>query len=461
MPEQTKVTPKTTTEEIKPIIEVDNLSVTYFMGRSNEVKALQDVSLKIYPGEFIIFFGPSGCGKSTLLYSIAGLETHARGRIVVDGKNVAQLKKNEVAEYRQKKIGMIFQAFYLINSLSVIKNVVLPQIAVNADRIARVSKAKKLLEHFSVSTQAEKLPTELSGGQQQRVAICRALMNDPQIVLADEPVGNLDSKSSRDVMELISELNSDQHKTIILVTHDPSHLNLAHRVFYMKDGKIVDIKVNNAITEAVEMEWGAKQAPNVSKELELLIRTYSGIAPGQLGGLLIPFKAKQVVAEVLTGMSAEELNKIEKQVQQMMLSSLEDKDRLVSFLDRPASEGGIELDKRTAVKLGEKIERVLEEIRVLQKDEKDQKEGRVRGVDKQASEARSYLLEAFNVDLQDRRQVMALDKALSQRLTNKIDKEQLGTLLYQSLPNGPGLDRRVARKMAKHFELLMLGKFNG
>ncbi len=459
MPETEKTTPNP--EEARPIIEVNNLSVTYFMGRSNEVKALQDVSLKIYPGEFIIFFGPSGCGKSTLLYSIAGLETHTHGDILVDGKNVAKMKKNEIAEFRQKKIGMIFQAFYLINSLSIVKNVVLPQIAINAERISRLTKAKKLLEHFGVSTQADKLPSELSGGQQQRVAICRALMNDPQIVLADEPVGNLDSKSSRDVMELIGELNSDQKKTIILVTHDPSHLNLAHRVFYMKDGKVIDVKVNNAINEAVIDGWSLKEAPTVSKELELLIRTYSGIAPGQLGGLLIPFKAKQVVAEVMTGMSAEELNKIEKQVQQMMLSSLEDRERLISFLDRPESEGGVELDKRTALRLGEKIERVLEEIRVLQKEEKEQKEGKIRGVDKQASEARSYLLETFNVDLHDQKQVQAMDKAIAQRLTNKIDKNQLSELLHQPLPAGPDLDRRIARKIAKHFELLMLGKFSG
>ena len=177
----------------EPIIKIKELNVVYFMGKSNEVHALRNINLEIYPGEFIIFFGPSGCGKSTLLYSIAGLETNINGNIMLNGKDIASMKQKELEDFHRQKIGMIFQAYYLISSLSVANNVVLPQIFIEKNRIERKKKALELLQHFGVSGEADKLPSELSGGQQQRVAICRSLMNDPEVLLADEPVGNLDS----------------------------------------------------------------------------------------------------------------------------------------------------------------------------------------------------------------------------------------------------------------------------
>src|SRR6056297_2087061 len=204
----------------KPIIKIKDLNVTYFRGRPNEIKALDDISLDIYSGEFVIFFGPSGCGKSTLLYAVSGLETNITGNIFIDDKNIAQMKNREIEHFHQKKIGMIFQAYYLIHSLDVLKNVVLPQMALNVGKKKREKKALQLLEHFGVKEQRAKLPNELSGGQLQRVAICRALVNEPDVLLADEPVGNLDSKSAEEVMNLLKDLYDNQGKTVILVTHN-------------------------------------------------------------------------------------------------------------------------------------------------------------------------------------------------------------------------------------------------
>ncbi|MDD5623740.1 MAG: ABC transporter ATP-binding protein [Candidatus Peribacteraceae bacterium] len=230
----------------QPIISVRKLCVTYFPGKSNEVRALKDVSLDINPGEFIIFFGPSGCGKSTLLYSISGLEKKITGDILVKGENLPTMTPRQRETFHQRTIGMVFQAYYLIASLSVLDNVTLPQVALNEPAHVRNAKALELLKKFGVFEQAKKLPTELSGGQQQRVAICRSIMNDPDILFADEPVGNLDSKSSEEVMELLRELNERDHKTVILVTHDPSHLHHAHRVFFMRDGQIIRVQQNTA-----------------------------------------------------------------------------------------------------------------------------------------------------------------------------------------------------------------------
>ncbi len=234
-----------------PLIEVKKLNVVYFPGKNNEVQALKDITLDIYPGEFIIFFGPSGCGKSTLLYSISGLETNISGDVIVKGQNLPSMTKRQHEVFHQKTIGMVFQAFYLIPSLSVLQNIALPQMAIDAGTAAREERALKLMERFGIAAQGVKLPQELSGGQQQRVALCRSLMNDPEILFADEPVGNLDSKSSEEVMKLLRELNDRDKKTIILVTHDPSHLHNTHRVFYVRDGQIVRVQEN---TEAQRKE---------------------------------------------------------------------------------------------------------------------------------------------------------------------------------------------------------------
>lgn len=441
----------------KPIIKIENLNVTYFPGKDNEVKALQNINLELYPSEFIIFFGPSGCGKSTLMYSIAGLQPNVKGDIYVDEKNLSKMSPKEIEIYHQKKTGMVYQAFYLINSITVLKNVQMPQIAIGAKKKEREKRATELLEHFGVKAQAHKLPMELSGGQQQRVAICRALVNDPDILLADEPVGNLDSKSAHDVMSLLQELNQKQKKTVILVTHDPSYLGYAHRVVYMRDGKLIEVKVNNSVAQ-VESE-GLK--PSIPKELELLVRTYSSILPNQIGGLLIPFKAKQIVSEVLTEMNLEGINKIEKMVEKLLISGNEDNNVTFDFLDKDESKGGMGMDKRTARYLTDKIKDVVKEIKTLEGKEKEMENNNdPNGKPNELRHIRNYLLNTFEVDLKNTDELKKIDALINERLENKIDKSQLQKLL--DLPinkGGGGIDKRIAQKMAQRLELLILGKY--
>lgn len=442
---------------VKPIINIKKLNVVYGLGKSNEFYALKNINLEIYPGEFVIFFGPSGCGKSTLLYSIAGLETNIQGDIYVDDKNLSNLSDKEIELIHQMKIGMIFQAYYLISSLSVFKNVILPQIAIGADSAERAGKAMKLLEHFGVKEQANKPPADLSGGQQQRVAICRALINDPDILLADEPVGNLDSKSSEDVLNLLKNYNEKHKKTVVLVTHNPAHLNYAHRVFYMKDGIIIDTKANQPINR--EFNKNKEEQVTLSKELELLARTYSNISSNQLGNLLIPFKAKQIVSEALIDMTAEEIGQIEKKTEELLIRGISDSGLIAKFFDADINKGGLGMNKNTAIKLADKIKGIIKEIKLLEAEEEKIRLKQITEND-EASQLRRYLLDTFNISLADQNSLNAMNSAIRNRIENKIDREIFQKTLDMPIAKGGvGLDKRSARKLAKRLELLILGKY--
>jgi len=444
----------------KPIIKISKLNVIYFLGRSNEIRALTDINFDIFSGEFIIFFGPSGCGKSTLLYSIAGLEKNIKGDIIVDEKNLSDFSPDKLEEYHQKKVGMIFQSYYLINSLNVLENIVLPQIALGISKKKRTKRAFELLEYFRVKDQADKLPSELSGGQQQRIAICRALVNDPDILLADEPVGNLDSKSAEDVMELLKELNKKFKKTIILVTHNPAHLNFAHRVFYMKDGKVIEGKTNKAINLEAMSEGGMAIGPSVAKDMELLARTYSSLTSSNIGNLLLPFKAKQIVSEVLVNMTSEELGKIEKRVESLIMVGIYDEKATYEYFDSSLEKGGLGMDSRTAKKLAEKIVGIVKEIKKLEEEENKIKQSETADMGEEIMEVRHYLFKSFNININNFSALETINKAIKDRMLNNIDKDVFQKKINLSVRNGgAGIDERTARKLAKRLELLILGKY--
>lgn len=443
---------------MEPIIKIKNLNVIYFLGKSNQVNALKNINLEVYPGELIIFFGPSGCGKSTLLYSIAGLETNIQGDVLIGEDNLSRLKAKQLEKIHREKIGMIFQAFYLINSLTVLNNVCLPQIFVNKAWGERKKWGMELLNYLNITPQASKLPTELSGGQQQRVAIARALVNDPAILLADEPVGNLDSVSAQDVMDLLKDLNEKHNKTVILVTHNPAHLHYAHRVFYMKDGSVIETKVNRKIGEKIAAE--AKPVISISKELELLARTYSSITSSEVGNLLIPFKAKQIVSEVLIDMTVEEVEKIEKRVENFLMTGVKDNEATFKYLDEGIEKGGLGLDKRVAEKIVNKTKEIISEIKYLEEEDKKILTQGKEAVKEEVAQARHYLLEAFGVEIKQPATIEALNRAIEERLANNIDREGFRAKLDLPIAKGgAGFDRRTARKLARRMELLILGKY--
>lgn len=225
---------------MKPIIELKKVWKTYPMGLT-KVHALRGINLQVRPKEFLAVQGPSGSGKSTAMNLIGCLDIPTEGHIYLDGKDISELSESDLAQIRGRKIGFIFQRFNLIDTLTALENVTLPMTFQDIPENERRRKATELLTKFGLGQRLDHKPNELSGGQQQRVAIARALAVDPPVILADEPTGNLDSKTGKEVMKYLRELN-DQGKTIVMVTHDDNLAHYADRIEFLKDGQIVNSK---------------------------------------------------------------------------------------------------------------------------------------------------------------------------------------------------------------------------
>jgi len=224
------------------VIITENLTEEYLLGKV-VVPALRGVNLKIKRGEFAVIMGPSGSGKSTLLNLIGGLQKPTGGRVLINGIDLSTLNENQLAIFRRKNVGFVFQAYNLIPTLTAIENVELPMIFYNIPPNERKRRAEKLLHSLGLGDRLHHRPSELSGGEQQRVSIARALANNPEIILADEPTGNLDTKTGRRIMEEIVKVNRDFGKTIVMVTHDPEVAHFGDRIIHIRDGKIENIEI--------------------------------------------------------------------------------------------------------------------------------------------------------------------------------------------------------------------------
>jgi putative ABC transport system ATP-binding protein len=220
------------------IIRLKNVHREYLMGHTL-IHAVNGVSLEINRGEFVAIIGPSGSGKSTMMNLVGALDFATTGDIFLDKINIELLEESDLAQLRGKKIGFIFQTFNLIPTLTALENVMLPMIFQGIDKETRIEKATKTLVRLNMGHRLDHLPNELSGGERQRVAIARALSNDPDVILADEPTGNLDSKTGEEVVKIFEELNKEG-KTIIMVTHDHNMAKHAKKVYRLKDGIIVN-----------------------------------------------------------------------------------------------------------------------------------------------------------------------------------------------------------------------------
>ena len=220
------------------VIKCVDLVKTYNAGKVNEYRALKGINMTIKEGDFISIIGSSGSGKSTLLNLISCLDTPTSGDVYVDGTALSQLGDNDRARLRNKKLGFIFQQFNLLRGMTAYENVELTMRFAGIGKKERNERVLELLKKVGLENKAKNRPTEMSGGEQQRVAIARALANDPRIILGDEPTGNLDTTTGATIMELLTELNKDQGKTLVMVTHDPAIAKKAHRTVKIKDGVI-------------------------------------------------------------------------------------------------------------------------------------------------------------------------------------------------------------------------------
>ena len=417
-----------------PIIKIENLSVVYNPGKSSEFWALKDINIEIYEGEYVIFFGPSGCGKSTLLYCLAGLETPTKGRILVDKKDVAQFSLKEIEYHRRLKMGIIFQSFNLISTLNVLDNVTLPHIFGKIRKKERDEKARFLLRRFGIEDLMHRFPRELSGGQQQRVAITRALIYSPSILLADEPVGNLDSKSAENTMKLLDEINKKDKKTVILVTHDPNYLYYANRVFYIKDGRITKV-ISNPEKLTPALSKNKKNTP-----LERLAIIYPYLTETKL-------KAKVILNHILIPYDIETQQRIEEVIDKYLLKKISEREML-DALNKPP----INLYIQTANNLTKEIIKIATEIDIL----KDEEHPGLTPIEEKAIALRGFLLDTYSGKLSSE-QIKRLELALRKMLTGEIRKSDFEKMLDLSwAKGGVGLNRRTAKKFAREIELILM-----
>jgi putative ABC transport system ATP-binding protein len=228
----------------EPIIKLENVWRTYQLGKT-QVHALRGLSLEILPGAFVAIMGSSGSGKSTLLNIVGCLDTPSQGKVFLKNKDISLMTESQLAQFRGKILGFIFQEFNLLTNLSAVENVMLPMIFQGVPLKERRQKAEDLLISVDLQDRISHEPGELSGGQRQRVAIARAFANDPEVIIADEPTGNLDSSTGRKIMEMLVNFHQKDGKTVVVVTHDPKIAGYAEQIINIEDGKIISDRQTN------------------------------------------------------------------------------------------------------------------------------------------------------------------------------------------------------------------------
>lgn len=429
----------------KPAIEADHLVITYNKGKSNEFNALKDVCVQIYPREYIILFGPSGCGKSTLLYTMLGGVPPAGGHMYVKGEDIYAYTPAEMNRYQQATIGIVYQAFNLLMSISVVDNVALPRLFLGQPPSERNARASTLLRRFGIPQRLEnKLPMEMSGGQQQRVAVARALVNDPEILLADEPVGNLDSISAEHVMESFKEINEKDRKTVILVTHDAKYLPYAHRVFYMRDGELRRIVMNPEMPQILHVKPGE----TIVTEIEQLARLYPYAEPLEL-------KVKSIVNFATQSIGFSQLERLEKAILEVLKGNMDDQ-LLLDFLMKRVHDGGVGLHREQAAEITKKLFTLMQYSKdVLQFREEVHNDNMFLHQRKFIDRLLFYISSEIGV-ASTKEQLGILRTAVAERvggIINGTDFEERLALPFTM--GGAAYDEDTAYKISRHLEKLI------
>jgi putative ABC transport system ATP-binding protein len=429
---------------IEPIIKVKNIKVVYNEGKSNEFYALRDESLEIYPNEYIILFGPSGCGKSTLLYSLLGILPPTSGEVLVKNENPYKYDVKNMVRFQRSVVGIIYQSFNLIPSLTVIDNVALPLIFAGIPKAERDRRAMKLLKRFGVDQQAYKLSTNLSGGQSQRVAVARSLVNDPEILFADEPVGNLDSLSADQVMGTLEEINSKDRKTVILVTHDAKLLPYAHRVYYLRDGQVEREVINPEKIQIKQTDPGT----SILSEIEKLARIYPYASPQEL-------RVKSLVNFLTQDIGFDQIERLEKCVGMYIDGKYNDAG-FVDVLTKRLEAGGAEIGKGKADLFSERINTILKEAREIRvyRDNFKARVASPRQADRIA-DVREELMRECHFSLSPE-QITRMDELLKFRVRGFIQQEDMRRRLEARFEDdGVGLGADGAREVSRYLEKLL------
>jgi ABC-type lipoprotein export system ATPase subunit len=418
------------------IITIKDVNLWYEQGKPTEVHALKDVSLQIKKGDYVSFFGPSGCGKTTMLYAIAGIDRYQSGDVEINGKSMTGLSNKDLALFRQTGIGIVFQQFNLIPSLTVLQNVALPMSFLGVSANAAEEGARKLLERLALAPYADRYPFELSGGQQQRVGIARALANDPPIIIADEPLGNLDSTNAQKVLEFLRELNEKDGRTIIMVTHEAWSLRDVKTIFYMKDGVITDTEKSASSTIAESLKNHLTE---------------------QLGGPNVSVSSVQITARVLAnfllrGYSMDEIRSFEVFLNDRLAGKTSSKE-FYELIHKPLVSGGIGLWKQKARRIVSYVDRIIETKKdvheVLHRLETEPEIS----IHDEVCMVRNWLFETDEGSKLSPDQIKAFDNAVSDRMRGYITAPQFVEMV--DLPqsrSGVGLSTHRAKMFSEKLE---------
>ncbi len=427
---------------MRPLIKTEDLEVTYNLGKSNEFLALRDVNIEIYKGEYIVLFGTSGSGKSTLMNCILGSLPNSAGRILVKDRDIYNVSPEETVRYQRSTVGIMFQTFNLIPSVSVLDNVSLPQLFSGVSPAKREAKAQELLDRFGVGHVSHKLPTNLSGGQQQRVSVARSLVNDPEILLADEPVGNLDSRSASQVMNTVGEINIRDGVTVILVTHDAKHLPYAHRVYYLEDGRIVR-EVPNPEKKQIKKTKDA----SIVTEIERLARLFPYVSVEDL-------RVKSLVNYVTQNANFDQVTVLENALYRYIHGSLSNED-LKEIISARISEGGVGMDKRQATEMIKKISSIIENSNDVTRFRRGVLKTPLHYQHKFVQRIRGHLLELYNGELPEGL-LKELDGLIISRLNGVIRRDAFEEALSRSpSKKGIGINKKTAFAMTEYFEKMI------
>ena len=458
-----------------PIIKLENVSLWYNKDKPIEVQALKNVSLEIERGDYAAFFGPSGCGKTTMLYAISGIDRFQEGKIIINDREISNLSNQELAIFRQTGIGIVFQQFNLVPSLTVLKNVALPMLFVGVTSEKADQEAKKLLERLNLMEYADRYPFELSGGQQQRVGIARAIANDPPIIVADEPLGNLDSVNAKNVLEFLKELNEKDGRTIIMVTHEAWSLRDAKTIFHMKDGVMTEVEhpsgnLASSLTEHLNKQISSVSGVEDKKETEK--NSIGGKEKGsgseekgkegggtgeekKIEGVGTEKLSAHVIANfLLRGYSLDEINRFETFVNKLFTKEI-DIEEFHKLINKSYKEEGVGLWKKKAERIVEYLNGLIEERKNIEDIYKSIESNVEVSIFDEVKNIRDWLVEGYTGELSPM-QIGALDQVISDRIRNLINHDD--TVKVLSLSNkkfGVGLSLRAAHLIAEKLELIL------
>lgn len=428
----------------KPFIVCRDIDITYNAGKSNEFKALQKVNTDIYEGEYIILFGASGSGKSTLMYSIQGSLPPSNGTLLIKGEELYSYPPAERVYFQRHVMGIIFQQFNLIPSLTVLDNVALPMIFCDADKATRNRRAMSLLERFGVGPVAHKITPMLSGGQQQRVSVARSMVNDPKILLADEPTGNLDSVSTQQVMDKIDEINTFDRRTIIMVSHNAAHLSYAHRVYYIKDGFVVR-EVANPQRKQIKP---VKEGETIVTELEQLARLYPYDSVETL-------RVKSLTNFLTQSYTFDQILRLEKAIGMLIAGKIHI-DHFVKMLTTKYDDGGVGIEERVAKKMAQSAASLVSQAGDIRRYRANQGEQKAFFEQHKFAERLKEHVEKVHRLQLSKEQTKNLVELIADRVTGVTGEDDFNERLMKGIRSGGlSFDLKEADDVTRYFEKLI------